>query len=297
MENPFKTDGLAWAHGKGMFLFDGTSFPIDEKPILTFNFSALYCEPTLVKRVVNGKDYELTDEEIKEVQNYIAEAKVKPHIVNGVDPDGKFLMDVERAKVSRVVYTRPPEEYGLWRLDPNTLFEQWVQVYAIDSEGYLMDSGGIVDESQAFQIIKTPLPTDKKYYRVRKWKWDHLADQWVDGELYENKIKTLQERKIEEFQVAKSVDAAATEVDFKGKVYHGNTKSLETLVMAVTLGLTTLDWYPKDALVPEKLNPKDMKDLATLIFDKQQQHTKKLVDKKTQVLTTLDEDEIANITW
>jgi hypothetical protein len=40
-----------------------------------------------------------------------------------------------------------------------------------------------------------------------------------------------------------------------------------------------------------------MKDLATLIFDKQQQHTKKLVDKKTQVLTTLDEDEIANITW
>ena len=290
MENPFKTDGLVWSNGKGMLLLDGIAFPLTNPPVFTFSYQSLYCEPTLVKRVVRDKDYPLTEEEIAEVLEYLEEEKSKPVLVNGVDKDGKYLHQVRREEVDRVVREGPPPVPSkMWRLNPSHLFEYWDEVYPVDKDGYLLDPQGIVDDTQYHDIIKEPIPQDTL---VRKWRWDFNASKWIDGDVYENKIKVLQERKIEEFKVARGEAALEQTVEYKGKTFNSSRLDLVTLTSAITIGVPSINWYPKGEIEPVKLLHADMKELAMLIFNAQQGLFQEYFTHKKAILSTVEHREL-----
>jgi hypothetical protein len=287
---PFQTDGLVWTNGKGMFLFGNHTLPIDEKPIFTFSFGSLYCEPTLCKKVINGKDYSLTPEEIKEIEEYIQVEKVKPQLVNGVDAHGKLMLNVERSTVFRPVKTLPPET-GVWRLDPNTLFEQWVKVYPIDQDGMLLGDDVTEDSPEVKGIVHEGPPTEWKYKSIKKWKWEPINSKWIDGELYEDKIKVIQKRILEESKIERdNLSYRRIEYKVNGTTYlfDSTEQTLSMLTSAMVLDVNNLKWYPKDALDPIILSKTDIQNLVQLIFDTQQALYNNYFEDKKAIMTTFD---------
>ena len=119
--SPFQATGLVWTGGLGHLLTPDGLRQFYDKPDLSFDFDALYCEPTLCHRVVEGADKVLTPAQIAHVETYIATELAKPRLVHGVDPNGIYIGILPENQVHRVVGGPPPPS-GTWALD---LTKQW----------------------------------------------------------------------------------------------------------------------------------------------------------------------------
>jgi hypothetical protein len=124
-------DTVSWAQGRGVITCDLGSMIFFEKPELSFDFDALYFEETIMKKVVEGVDQPLSNEEVDEIQSWIEDQLELPLLVNGVDVDGNYLEGVPMFAVVKTVSIPPPSMTG-WRYDftaSEAGGDHWVQLH------------------------------------------------------------------------------------------------------------------------------------------------------------------------
>ena len=188
--SPFQTTGLVWASGFGQLLAADGLRQFYDKPDLSFDFDAHYCEPTLCHRVVDGADEALTAEQIANVETYIATELAKPRLVHGVDADGIYVGIRPEDQVHRVV-GGPPPPAGTWALDlSRSTGDHWLQAHCVDAAGAYV---GNVDEP--FAVVPEPAATET-YGQI--WRWDFNAKRWHDARSDADKLAAARELKTNE---------------------------------------------------------------------------------------------------
>lgn len=173
-QSPFQGVGLVYVGGAGQLLVAGQpARRFQSKPLLSFEFDALYCEQTLCHRVEADEDHALDASQIAEVDALIVAMLTEPVIVNGVDSTGKYFASVPIESVTRVVQTTPPPS-GTWRLNMDVSpTEMWVGAHCVDGEGAYL---GNVDEG-AWDALATTAPPAS--VDGEDWRWSGI--QWVDA--------------------------------------------------------------------------------------------------------------------
>ena len=188
--SPFQTNGLVWAGGLGHLLTSEGLRQFYDKPDLSFDFDALYCEPTLCHRVVAGVDKALTEAQIAKVKSYIATELAKPRLVHGVDASGLYIGIRPEDEVYCVVGGPPPPS-GTWVLDlSKPTGDYWLQAHCVDAAGAYV---GNVDEP--FAIVPEPPPAET-YGQI--WRWDFDAKRWADVRPEADKLAAAREVKVNE---------------------------------------------------------------------------------------------------
>jgi len=153
--SPFQATGLVWTGGLCHLLTPEGLRQFYDKPDLSFNFDALYCQPTLCHRVVDGADKVLTPAQIANVESYITTELAKPRLVHGVDAYGIYLGIRPEDQVYRVVGGPPPPS-GTWALDlSRPTGDHWFQAHCVDATGAYV---GNVDEP--FAVVPEPPPAE-----------------------------------------------------------------------------------------------------------------------------------------
>jgi hypothetical protein len=102
-----------------------------EKPDLSFEFDSLYYEDTVMKKVIDDTDFDFTEEEMSEIEDWIEAQLELPLLVNGVDAEGNYLEGVQETAVVKTVNVPPPSMTG-WRYDfaaSEAGGDHWVQLH------------------------------------------------------------------------------------------------------------------------------------------------------------------------
>ena len=185
--SPFQTHGFVWVQSPGAILAPNGVRLVHEKPVFSFAYDALYCEPTLCHRVVGNNENALTALQIAEVQNYIEAQLSLPLIVNGVDAEGRYLSDVPEDQVVRTV-SNPPPTAGTWRFD----FERaeqfpgdhWKQAICLDADGRYI---GNVEEGEWAALADTLPPPPQL---GEDWRW--VDGAWIDARPLPDRLAAAQ---------------------------------------------------------------------------------------------------------
>lgn len=192
-ESPFQNRGFVWS-GQGHILApSGAIRMLFVKPTFSFEFEALFCEPTLCHRVAGGEEYPLDELQQIEVFAFIDAQLEIPIIVNGVDADGKYVTDVPENEVVRVVHNPPPPG-GTWRFDFAMAAEfpgdHWKQAVCVDADGRFI---GNVPEGD-YAALATDYPpsvTDGE-----DWRW--VDGEWIDVRPLQDRLEAARGRRIED---------------------------------------------------------------------------------------------------
>jgi hypothetical protein len=122
-------DSVSWARGRGVIVCDHGSMLFFDRPELSFEFEAIYYSETLMKKVINDTDYELSQAEMDEIAAWLEQQLELPILVNGVDAEGNYLEGVPMSAVVKTVKIPPPSAIG-WRYDFTAgEGDHWVQLH------------------------------------------------------------------------------------------------------------------------------------------------------------------------
>lgn len=192
-ESPFQNRGFVWS-GQGHVLApSGAVRLLFDKPVFSFEYDALFAEPTLCHRVYLDEEYPLDELQQIEVFAFIDAELAIPAIVNGVDADGKYLSGVPETEVTRVVHNPPPDD-GTWRFDfvkaAQLPGDHWVQAICIDEDGRYI---GNVPEGE-FTAIASDLPPPVT--EGEDWRW--VDGEWADVRPLQDRVAAARERRTDD---------------------------------------------------------------------------------------------------
>jgi hypothetical protein len=293
-ESPFQQLGIVWNVNAGIILTHQKARKINQKPVFSFDFDSLYCEPTLCHKVIDGFDHALLEGEILEVMAFLEEEAEKPDLINGVDASGKYFEGVTEDKIVRAV-SNPPPNVGVWRLDMETKpHENWYQCIPIDADGFELPSDTTEENAAGVVTEHTPSP---KFGEV--WKWD--GTKWIDG-----RHPVTIANAYREIQVFRAKEYYRKMVEDSFILYNDNMYGTDSLTVAeisqvLLSGLITpladKKWTPKGKTVSVTLTYEDFKAIYKEIIQKTSELANVYLSHKKALNELTDPDEIKNYNW
>lgn len=264
----FSKLGIVWTENKGVLLVGPKVRHIKIKPKFSFDYDSLYCEPNLSHFVLNDKDYLLSNDQINEVLQYLAEEEKKPAIINGIDKFGKFLKDIEETKAFAEIHSIPPP--GVWRIDISRLPEEhWYQPHCTDKEGnYLYPA---MDEEEVALIVPFG-PPKTEYGEV--WKWNKKTKNWFDSRSNTEILAYIKANSIYEKHLDALYDIENSYIDVRvnSNEYKINidTETKSALQDVILSGSSNVVWFFKGSTIATSITLKQAKSILADIIEARQ---------------------------
>lgn len=264
INNLFTELGIVWANNVGLILLKNYTRNITEKPKFSFEFHSLYCEPTLCHKVIDGFDYELTDDEKIEVLSYLQLENELPELVNGVDNTGKYHEGVTKDKVVRIVSSSPPK--GIWRLDMSiSPDENWFQPLCIGKDGFKIDT----NTENEVDIILPANTTEPITNWGEIWKWDKEKSKWVDSRSNKEILEHIKNDQLEHAHFYALNIIQSMTIDWNDKHFNidDETKNnLKDTIDSLEKETDNVDWFAKGETTPIVLTKSIAKELLQAIL-------------------------------
>lgn len=287
IKNPF-TDvkSFVWSQDKGLIFLPTTVREIRKKPDFSFEFDALFCEATIIKKVVNSFDQDLTQSEINEVLAFLSDEEEKPELVNGVNEHGKYVEGVTRDEVVRLV-SYVPDAINSWRFDLNKPGENWIQAIRIDKDG---NNLGFGEELPEHTVITESEPLSN-WNEV--WKYDLKKKQWYDARPQEEIISSIQEGLLYNAYLHMNMVLENSYVEYGGFKYGTDFSTRSGIIENASIEFVGMrEWVPKSKLEAVELDYIDFKDIAELILQKKSELFNVYMKHKINIKNTTDVEKL-----
>mgnify|MGYP001198497237 CR=1 FL=1 len=286
IQNPFTSLSFVWTSNKGLLYLTNSVEEIRHKPEFSFKYDSLYCEPTLIKKVIDSFDYDLKQKEIDEVYKWLEKEDQRPPLYNGVDGNGKYLERVDRDKIVRLV-NYVPDAKNSWRMDLSQPGDNWVMANRIDKDG---NNLGFGEELPEHTVVSEPPPEDT-WGEV--WKYDIKKGKWYDGRAEEEALKFVQEALLYRAYMHMNHILELKYVLHKEHKYGCDFATRTSILENVAVKFNgTRGWVPKGELEPVQLTWSDFKTISELINDVKTKTFDVYLQHKINIKNELDPEEL-----